>query len=178
MTKVSQKQLQANRRNAKLGGVKTEEGKAVSKYNALKHGLLSQEVLLDDDDENALIELGKRIRSELKPMGEVELLLADRIVANMWRLKRLLKVEATTMEWQRQYQLREEYQSDSPKDQIERKAVREMIANDDTEKLLRYETAIERSIYKALHELQRIQAARAGENPPLPVAVDVDVTKD
>ena len=44
-------------------------------------------------------------------------------------------------------------------------------------KLSRYETSIERSLYKALHELQRLQAARhaAGIVPP-PVAVDVDVS--
>lgn len=178
MSEISQKQLEANRENAKLGGVKTEEGRAVSKYNALKHGLLSQEVLLDDDDENSLIELGKRIRGELKPMGEMELLLADRILANMWRLRRLLKVETTTMEWQRQYELREALHFDTPKDQIERKAVREMIANEYTEVLLRYETAIERGIYRALHELQRIQSARNGEKPPAPIAVDVDFSKE
>lgn len=178
MSEVSQKQLAANRKNAKLGGVKTEEGKAVSKYNALKHGILSQEVLLEGEDEETLVELGKRIRGELKPAGEVEILLADRIIANMWRLKRLLKVETTTMEWQRQHELREALHFDTPKDQIERKAVREMIANDDTEKLLRYEAAIERSIYKALHELQRIQAARAGEKPQAPIAIDIDVSKD
>lgn len=38
MSEISQKQIEANQKNAKLGGVKTEEGKAVSKYNALKHG--------------------------------------------------------------------------------------------------------------------------------------------
>ena len=44
-------------------------------------------------------------------------------------------------------------------------------------KLSRYETAIERSLYKALHELQRLQAARrAGGNAPPPVAIDVDVS--
>ena len=44
-------------------------------------------------------------------------------------------------------------------------------------KLSRYETAIERGLYKALHELQRLQAARAaaGSVPP-PVAVDVDIS--
>src|SRR5215210_4564934 len=44
-------------------------------------------------------------------------------------------------------------------------------------KLSRYETGIERSLHKALHELQRLQAARhaAGTVPP-PVAVDVDVS--
>ena len=32
-------------------------------------------------------------------------------------------------------------------------------------KLIRYESSIERGIYKALHELQRLQAARMGEKP-------------
>ena len=39
---VSKKQLEANRKNAQKGGVKSEEGKNVVKYNALKHGLLSR----------------------------------------------------------------------------------------------------------------------------------------
>ena len=44
-------------------------------------------------------------------------------------------------------------------------------------KLSRYETTIERSLYKALHELQRLQAARHAEgNVHPPVAVDVDVS--
>jgi hypothetical protein len=43
--------------------------------------------------------------------------------------------------------------------------------------LSRYETAIERSLYKALYELQRLQAARRAEgNVQPPVAVDVDVS--
>jgi hypothetical protein len=44
-------------------------------------------------------------------------------------------------------------------------------------KLSRYEAAIERSLYKALHELQRLQAARRadGDVPP-PAATDVDVS--
>ena len=44
-------------------------------------------------------------------------------------------------------------------------------------KLSRYETAIERSLYKALHELQRLQAARRAEgNVSPPVALDVHVS--
>jgi hypothetical protein len=44
-------------------------------------------------------------------------------------------------------------------------------------KLARYETTIERSLYKALHELQRLQAARhANSNVTPPVAIDVDVS--
>jgi hypothetical protein len=44
-------------------------------------------------------------------------------------------------------------------------------------KLSRYEAGIERGLYKALHELQRLQAARRadGDAPP-PLAIDVDVS--
>ncbi len=44
-------------------------------------------------------------------------------------------------------------------------------------KLSRYETPIERSFYRAVHELQRVQAARRAEGSVAPpVAVDVDVS--
>ena len=42
-------------------------------------------------------------------------------------------------------------------------------------KLSRYEAAIERSYYRALHELQRVQAARQDGIPPPSIAVDVTV---
>jgi hypothetical protein len=44
------------------------------------------------------------------------------------------------------------------------------------EKLSRYETTLERSLFKALHELERRQAARNGQMVPLPVAVDVNLS--
>lgn len=47
---------------------------------------------------------------------------------------------------------------------------------DSLAKLCRYETSIERSLYKALHELERLQAARKGKHVPVPVAIDVNVT--
>ncbi len=42
-------------------------------------------------------------------------------------------------------------------------------------KLSRYEAAIERSLYRALHELQRVQAAREKGQQPPSIAVDVTV---
>jgi len=42
--------------------------------------------------------------------------------------------------------------------------------------LSRYEVTLERSLYKALHELQRLQAARDGQAVPLPEAVEVDIS--
>ena len=41
--------------------------------------------------------------------------------------------------------------------------------------LWRYEIALSRSFSRTLHELQRLQAIRAGERVPAPAAVDVDV---
>lgn len=180
MSELSQKQLEANRQNAKLGGPKTHEGKEASKMNALKHGILSKEVLLEGEDEETLTALGKRLRAELKPVGEMELLLAERIVSNVWRLKRMLWVEKNAMEWQRDYK-ELELLDDPCKEsdgQKKRKRIKFMIANDQTEKILRYETSIERGIYKALHELQRIQSIRIGEKPPMPIAVDIDLSSD
>jgi hypothetical protein len=44
-------------------------------------------------------------------------------------------------------------------------------------KLSRCETTPERSLYKALHELQRLQAARRADgDATAPVAIDVDVS--
>lgn len=83
MSQTSQKQVEANRKNAKLGGVKTNTGKAISKFNALKHGILSKEVVLEGEDKEALASLGKGIRSQLAPVGELEMLLVDRIVSNI-----------------------------------------------------------------------------------------------
>lgn len=183
---TTDKQLQANRENAKLGGVKTLEGKAITKLNALKHGLLSSEVLLKGEDKDDLIKLSNQIRESLQPVVEMEHLLTDRIIANFWRLRRAMEVERATMEWER-FNERGEidlsfggYPRDEKleEEQKIRKKVRDMIANNETEQILRYESTIERSIYKALHELQRLQAARHGEKPPAPISVDIDVSKE
>ncbi len=178
---ISAKQLTANRKNALKGGVKTPQGKMISKYNAMKHGLLCKEVLIQGEDNKTLSELERRIRATIKPVGEIEHFLVDRIVANIWRLKRAMKVERNSMEWEKNY--KEEFsfaERDNLLDQLDpqkkREKIRSMIANPGTERMLRYESMIERSIYKALHELQRIQSARAGDKPFAPLAIDLDVS--
>ena len=42
--------------------------------------------------------------------------------------------------------------------------------------LLRYETAIERQLYKAINQLERLQRQRAGEHVPAPVQVDLNTS--
>jgi hypothetical protein len=173
---VSQKQLEANRRNTEKGGVRSEEGKTVSRLNATKHGLLSREVLLEGESQEELDELEDRILRELQPEGEVERILVDRIVSSYWRLRRALRVERAHMEYEYQDGLRDPLESDSRLRPLA--AMVDMLRANSTEKILRYETALERQFYKALHELQRLQAAKYGAKPPAPLAIDVDVAGD
>jgi hypothetical protein len=172
---TTQKQVEANRKNAKLGGVKTDAGKEVSKYNAMKHGILSKEILIDGEDEQILIELGKKLRVQLAPEGELEMILVDRIISNVWRLKRLLKIEKSSMEWSRADTLYDSIEFGTKTEgQLELKAERDMVTCYAIPLILRYETTIERSFIKALHELQRIQSARKGEGSQIPIAVDIE----
>lgn len=60
---------------------------------------------------------------------------------------------------------------------LERLRRARLIPNEGTlDKISRYETTLERSLYKTLHELQRLQAKRAGEPLPPPAVLDVDVS--
>src|SRR5215207_2266913 len=219
---TSKKQIQANQRNAhKSTGPKTPEGKAAVRLNATTHGLRSQEVLLPGEDEEALKELDENLRAELQPVGELENLLVDGIIAAHWRLRRLRRVEAGIFAWQLYGELLEQAQgeaktyersthddfienqygpstriTDEQKHQEALSKAQKIKAKQDAEtatlgrtfirdadkanafsKLSRYETAIWRSLYKALHELQRLQAARRTEGDVLPpIALDVDVS--
>jgi hypothetical protein len=153
------RQAEANRRNArKSTGPRSPAGKAAVGLNNMKHGLLSRASLVKGESEAELVDFGKRLRSQLAPVGELELLLADRMVSTAWRLRRLVSLEAMLFD-------REE----------EPDAAFIGYGREKMGILSRYEVTLERSLYKALHELQRLQAGRAGQPVPLPEAVDVDV---
>ena len=156
---TSERQAEANRQNAqKSTGPRTPAGKAVVALNGIKHGLLSRESLIKGESEAELVDFGKLLRAKLAPVGELELLFADRVISTAWRLRRLVAVE--TMVFNRGHSV-------------------DYVFNNSRETmgvLSRYEVTLERSLYKALHELQRLQAARDGQAVPLPEAVDVDIS--
>ena len=94
---VSEKQLEANRKNAQKGGVKTAEGKAIVKYNALRHGLLAKEVVVttgegaeDPEEFNALL---ADVKTQLAPVGALEEMLVEKIAVAYWRLRRAYRYE-------------------------------------------------------------------------------------
>lgn len=157
MNETSLKQIEANRENGKKGGVKTPEGKAVSKYNAMKHGLLSEQVLMDEENSDELLTLEKRLRVELKPTSEIEFFLVDKVASSIWRLKRALSFEKDDVIYTSSFDKTVGLKSDA-------------------DLFFRYETMLERGIYKALHELERIQAKKNGGQVSPPIALDIDVS--
>jgi hypothetical protein len=96
---ISEKKLEANRRNAqKSTGPKSEEGKAISRMNGLKHGLTSEFVpILPGEDEEAFNELHHEIVNDLKPRGAMQREVVDDIAQIRWKLRRLSRVEAQMM---------------------------------------------------------------------------------
>ncbi len=175
---TSEKQVRANQRNAlKSTGPKTPKGKATIRHNALKHGLLSQEILLPGEDGSALKELDEGLRDELQPVGELESMLVDKIIAAAWRLHRLGRVEAGIFAREPYGGAAPEAQSEADNAALGLAFIRDANGANAFSKLSRYETTIERSLFKALHELQRLQVARgAGGNVSPPLTVDVDVS--
>jgi len=99
---TSEKQIEANRINAKKGGVKTPTGKSVSKLNAIKHGILSEDVTIQrglnwenpcdyDDQRNALVK-------HLQPVGPLEEMQVDQLFSLHWRLRRVAQAERALIE--------------------------------------------------------------------------------
>ena len=206
-------QIAANRRNAKRStGPRTPAGKTIAARNALRHGLLAGDVILDDEDSQLFEERRDAMCAHLDPRGELEEILVDRIVACAWRLRRLQRIEAGVFRYHsldrqldRVITLGSTFTGDpfeapvmpptitkkrrhtaalGQKDKAVPARDQEMLAiafreaarqNDTLAKLSRYEVAIERSFYRALHELQRLQAARKGLDVSAPVVVDVDL---
>jgi hypothetical protein len=162
---TSEARIAANRLNAmKSTGPRTPAGMAAVGRNNMKHGILSREILVNGENEADLVGFGKRLRAQLAPVGELELLLADRIVSNAWRLRRAAGLETALFNV-------EHHEGTVLKNVLSWKSDQERL-----QLISRYETTLERSLYKALHELQRLQAGRAGQAVPLPEAVDVNVT--
>ena len=95
---VSKKQLKANRQNAKKGGVKTEEGKAIVKYNAIKHGILAKEVVITvgegAESQEEFDTLSNSLNDYFNPVGTLEQMLVEKIIVSQWRLRRAYRYEA------------------------------------------------------------------------------------
>ena len=141
----SYKQISANRENAQLStGPKSVEGKVISSNNSRKHGFFSAELHLALDEYSEFESLSAGLKDSLKPLGEFETLLVDKLAMIAWKTKQLYRME-------QEYMGRHDFYCESKVDKL---------ALPSFEKLLRYNSHLERMFYKCLSELQKVQEIR------------------
>ena len=99
--KSNDARTQANRRNAQRStGPRTSRGKAKARLNAVKHGALSESVVvLPTEDAAAFERLAQEVREEVKPLGPVEHAYALRVANLLWRLRRISVAEVGIFSW-------------------------------------------------------------------------------
>ena len=168
---ISEKQLKANRENAKKGGVKTKDGKFKSRLNAVKHGmLLSSQMIIPGEDVEELASFQEAVRFELLPYGELELILVDRFISSAWRLRRAISMERT--------HILNHYPkiiNKNPKlllmDKLQAESA--FINGSYVDIILRYETTIERQMFRALDKLIELRKIRDNlEKTPGATSID------
>jgi hypothetical protein len=171
---ASQKQIDANRANAQRStGPKTPEGKAASSLNALKHGLTAELAVIPGEDPDAFDESARSFFDHLQPVGPLETQLVEQIVTASWRLARLRGFETglfTLRLIDEEKWIDEHYTGLTTQDRLAHVFQDDCGRRDAFTTLARYETRVERAFYRALHELQRLQAARADSPAPSPPA--------
>jgi hypothetical protein len=92
---VSQRQLEANRANAKRStGPKSASGKARSRLNAVTHGLTSRQLVVGAEKPEDFDALREALFADLEPSGAFQCELVDEIARFMWRLRRIPVLEA------------------------------------------------------------------------------------
>lgn len=200
---TSSRKRVANRRNAELStGPKTASGKAASSKNALRHGLLSRQVVLPDEDPAEFEEFQRRLIADLRPIGELETVFAERIMLGAWRLRRVVRLEAAVIRSQESelqafpdlatLMTAASRMSDAPSAAVQASSeadeqgrselsvytamVRDANGTNQLERLRRYETTIERSLLSSIHELERLQGRRRGDTVDSPQVVDVNIS--
>jgi len=134
-------------------GPRTQRGKQKSKRNALKHGIFSRVVLLKEEPQAEFDALLRGLRNDLKPEGTLEELLVDKLVALLWRHRRLMNVIV---------------EGERPKTGIEVLVSTGLnqISPTPLGLAVRYESTLERAFERALNQLERVQRIRMGQALP------------
>ena len=139
---ISQRKLQANRRNALLGGVKTVAGKRKSRRNAMKHGMRATTLLLEQDggdpESVKAQEARAGLNAEFTPRTFSESLLVEQLVLAVQRMGRGRKFEAAEL------------------------ALEAAFYHPAVDRILRYDREAHHQFFKALKELQDLRAEEVG----------------
>lgn len=170
---------ESNRRNAlKSTGPRTKEGKAASRLNRLSHGAFAADLLLPGEDAAAFRALEASFHDLYRPATPTEEALVKRIVLAAWRLDRLAAMECRVLRSQADsaistaalfHRITDEMLAsgeprpyNGPGDVIADAWIRDANSGNTIVKLSRYQNALERSFYRALHEFRRLRTPAPG----------------
>lgn len=179
---ISDAQQTANEQNAKSGGIRTDEGKEISKYNAQKHAILRETITQYEEEIHDYV-FGSLIK-ELKPQGAIEEMLAETVCICYIKLYRVAKAEKEFFKsiYNPPHIINSRWDFPRlPDPDAKLEGYLPQISEEHIIKVTniysRYETTVQGKMYKALHELERLQRMRKGDKVSPPVSVDVDVEK-
>ena len=89
MALISEAKRQANRANAaRSTGPRSEAGKNVVRFNAVKHGLCAEQAVLPGKHEAAFHALLADLLARLAPQGDGQRQLVECAARELWRLRR------------------------------------------------------------------------------------------
>jgi len=174
-------QVRANRANAqKSTGPRTSAGKETASQNALKHGLLAREAVIQGEDPEEFERYREWMLEELAPAGPVEAMLAGRVVGLSWRLRRAERLQNAALaaldegtptplltarldEWKRLKGSQADQSVSGVAD--EDITLGRVVAEDFAEarvldRMLMYERRIESSLFRTMAELRKGREAR------------------
>jgi hypothetical protein len=162
---MTPKQIEASRTNgARSRGPITENGKQNSARNSIRHGLLAETVVLEEEATGRFMDLLLQYMDEHQPATATQVTLVETMAVARWRQLRVWGAQKTAMD--RDMALQDPSVGPAP--------VRVLAALRGTpetlcppELLLRYEIAFDRQFSRALTRLLALQAAQANQ-PPQP----------
>jgi len=177
---TSERKAESNRRNArKSTGPKTARGKAWSRLNALKHGVLASQAVITTvegrEERMAFEQLVEGLGHDFAPVGTFEQVLVEQIAACIWRQRRLLMFENRAAFRSRDnrtfremnelnrgmqplYVVGEEERMMDGMEVLDQARLGLDLPNErDTIRLVRYEGSITRSLRNALAQLKAVQ---------------------
>src|SRR5579863_149109 len=156
---ATEKQIAANRLNAqKSTGPRTPDGRAAVRLNGVTHGLTAETLVLkgeSEDDFNALFE---SLAAEYEPETPIEETLVADLAMATWRRRRMYNMEAGLYN-KRLKDLAKIADGENLDDSC-RLGMVAAFANNTIALIGRQEARLERSYYRALHELQRLRKER------------------
>src|SRR5215217_4053780 len=164
---ASQRQIEANQRNAAGPHKMSEPGKEAVRQNAIRHGLATKRhVVLRGEDQSFYDELLNALVDDYSPANTQEEMLVHQISEHHWRLIRARNMETAGFEinldaFARKYD--EDPKKLTPLNHAAALAGGLAHYDDTVSKVARYETAAERSYYRAIRELAKLQKDRKRE---------------